>query len=74
VNDVGRVYLSGGHVYCARRRDDSDIERCLDCASLKELHLESSPPYLVCDTAAQGTADPFYVWWWHQHHRRSRTV
>jgi len=73
VNDVGRVYLAGGHVYCGRRRDDCDIAQCLGCASLKELDQNSSPPFVVCD-AAQGTADPFYISWWYQHHRRSRTT
>jgi len=73
MNDLGRVYLSGGHVYCARLRDDCDIERCLGCDSLKELNDRASPPYIVCD-AVQGSSDPFYVAWWHQHHRRSRAV
>ena len=73
MNELGRVYLAGGHVYCARRRDDCDVSQCLGCESLKELNKQSSPPYVVCD-AVRGTADPFFVSWWHQHHRRSRTV
>lgn len=73
MNDLGRVYLAGGHVYCASRRDDGDISDCLGCRSLKELNVRSSPPYIVCDSA-EGAADPFYVSWWHQHHRRTRLL
>ncbi|HEV8229929.1 MAG TPA: hypothetical protein VGQ86_08230 [Candidatus Limnocylindria bacterium] len=73
--DRDRHYLSGGHVYCPLRREDTDIESCLGCGSLKNVDVRSSPPFIVCDpprASASLESDALYMSWQLQHHRRPR--
>ena len=70
-----RSYVSGGHVYCRIQQRDMEVEACLGCARLKQLNAQASPPYLVCESKTIPTetlADPEFLAWWHQHHRRAR--
>ncbi len=77
MNDLGRAYLSGGHVYCPLRHADVDIVEWFGCDRLEELNRRSSPPYIVCDASKRaelGHVDPLHLSWRYQHHRRARPL
>ena len=68
-----KTYVAGGHVFCPVHRDDRDVLQCIDCGRLHRVNERSSPPHIVCDldeAPGDGTTDPQFVEWWHQHHRR----
>ena len=70
-----RTFISGGHVFCKMDQRDVDISDCLRCGKLRELHDESSPPYLLCDADATVPLfgeDPAFLEWWFRHRRRAR--
>ena len=67
-----RHYISGGHVFCPVRREDTDIESCFSCRSLSEVNVHSSPPFIACDPprpASAGEGDALNAAWRLQHHR-----
>ena len=75
MTDSERIYISGGHAYCAARQSDVAIEECFGCRWISEVNERSSPPYIVCDAkerAERGAADPLYMSWWYGHHRPPR--
>ena len=77
MTDASRTYLAGGHVFCAMRRADVEIDECMGCPSLKQLNDASSPPYILCERigmAASRDIDQGYMEWWYQHHRRTRVL
>jgi len=43
-----KALIDGNTAYCAVRRADVDVERCLICPRLRDIRMDRDRPVLIC--------------------------